>query len=874
VKRHIAILLFAFGSINVLAQSVGIAGTVRGAVADPTGAAVVSATVTLENEFTHYKQVKLTDESGKFVFTNIPPAPYHLLVSAAGFQLSHTDIDVRSTVPIETRVVLAVAAHQETVSVRAEAAMELTPVAHASVDQEVFDKLPTTTIASGLSDIVTQTTPGVVADSNGFFHPLGDHAQMSFSVDNEPITDQQGYIFSTQLPPNAIQALSTIFGATPAEYGDKTSLVITAITRSGLGQSQPHGDFSTEYGSFGTVAQSASAGFGNDKFGNFTALNWTRSGRFLDPPEYQTIHDIGNNENIFDRLDYQPRPADALHLNLFLARSWFQIPSTYDQLPQPYNSVPSPQDQRQQVRAINIAPGWVHTVNPAMLVTINPYYRQNLVAYYPSADEFSDQPVTLAQHRHLTNFGINADVAYSKGRHNAKAGVQINQTNLLEDFTLGVTDWTYNAVCLDDQGNSVYEPAILDPNDCATAVGPDGNPLQANPNLAPGLIPYDLTRGGTLFHFHQGAQIKEQAAFVQDSVKFGKFTLDGGLRFDNYDGLSSTTLWQPRVGIGLQPWTGTVLRGSYTRSLETPFNENLVLSSATGAGGLAANVFNAAAAKPMESGRRNQFNTGFRQAVGRKLVLDGDYFWKYTQNAYDLDQVLTTSVVFPIEWRKSKMDGFAIQLTMAETQGFSFFTSLGHTRARVFGPENGGIILDAGNLSDVIVQRVDHDQALQSTTHLQYQLPKRLPWLSLLWRYDSGIVSGAIPDLASLLALDSDQQQMIGFYCNGQTATLSHPITNSACPANSTNFGSALVNIPAPGTENDDKNPSRVKPRNLFDPAIGSDDLFHTDRVKWTARFTVLNLTNKVAMYNFLSTCSGTHFVAPRTYRGEIGITF
>ena len=143
-----------------------------------------------------------------------------------------------------------------------------------------------------------------------------------------------------------------------------------------------------------------------------------------------------------------------------------------------------------------------------------------------------------------------------------------------------------------------------------------------------------------------------------------------------------------------------------------------------------------------------------------------------------------------------------------------------------------------------------------------------------MWRYDSGIVSGAVPDLASLLALDSDQQQMIGFYCNGETATLSHPITSSACPANSTNFGSALVNIPAPGTENDDKNPSRVKPRNLFDPAIGSDDLFHTDRVKWTARFTVLNLTNKVAMFNFLSTCSGTHFVAPRTYRGEIGITF
>ena len=129
MKRHVAVLLFAFGSINVLAQSVGIAGTVRGAVADRTGAAVVSASVTLENEFTHYKQVRLTDESGNFVFTDIPPAPYHLFVSAAGFQLSHWDVDVRSTVPIDTKIVLAVAAHQEIVHVRADTPMEL-PLLH------------------------------------------------------------------------------------------------------------------------------------------------------------------------------------------------------------------------------------------------------------------------------------------------------------------------------------------------------------------------------------------------------------------------------------------------------------------------------------------------------------------------------------------------------------------------------------------------------------------------------------------------------------------------------------------------------------------------------------------------------------------------
>ncbi len=92
-----------------------------------------------------------------------------------------------------------------------------------------------------------------------------------------------------------------------------------------------------------------------------------------------------------------------------------------------------------------------------------------------------------------------------------------------------------------------------------------------------------------------------------------------------------------------------------------------------------------------------------------------------------------------------------------------------------------------------------------------------------------------------------------------------------------------FVNIPAAGTENDDKNPARIKPRNLFDLGVGTDNLFralrtdnpfHSEKVRWTARFDVLNLTNNVAMYNFLSTCSGTHFVPPRTLRASLGIAF
>jgi hypothetical protein len=41
--------------------------------------------------------------------------------------------------------------------------------------------------------------------------------------------------------------------------------------------------------------------------------------------------------------------------------------------------------------------------------------------------------------------------------------------------------------------------------------------------------------------------------------------------------------------------------------------------------------------------------------------------------------------------------------------------------------------------------RIDHDEKFNQTTHLQYQIGKRGPWVGFNWRYDSGLVAGAVP---------------------------------------------------------------------------------------------------------------------------------
>jgi hypothetical protein len=846
-------LLFCFSPVSYATER---GGTIKGSVFDPSGAVVPQATVAIQNTLSGYQQRTITDADGGFTFNNVPPNPYRLEVIAPGFETYQQNVSVRTSVPIHLKISLVIAGVAITVQVQSSAeVLENVPYAHEDLTNQVFSKLPVLSPGSGLNDVITLSTPGVVADSNGFFHPLGDHAQTTFSIDGQPVSDQQSKLFSTQVPLNAISSMELITGAPSAEFGDKTSLVVNAVTESGLGK-KPFGSFGLQYGSFGSPSEEASLGWGNSKYGNFVVVNTSRSGRFLDSPELQPIHDIGNNETFFDHFDYKLNDDDTFHLNLMGARNWFQIPNTFDQ--------PN-QDQRQKAITYNLAPSFQHAFSATTQLNVNAFFRQDQVHYYPSADPFLDTPATIAQSRRLTNFGIKGDISYVKGIHNLKVGTQIMQTRLREDFSLGITDPSFNAICVDQAGNPQALPSITNPTLCAAAG------FLSNPALQPGLVPFDLTRGGTLFNFNGSANINEFAGYAEDDITFKGFTLSPGLRVDRYIGLSKATGVQPRMGFSyLVKPTGTVLRFAYSRTFETPYNENLVLSSATGSGGLATNVFGAFGSQPLQPGKRNQYNAGLQQSLGRFFILNGDYFWKFTDNAFDFDTLFNTPITFPISWRQSKIDGFSLRLATTNVHGIQAEFVAGHTRARFFPPEVGGLIFNSP--LDTSVFRIDHDQAFQQTTNIRYQRPHNGPWFSFTWRYDSGEVAGAVTSLSDALGLTADQQAAIGFFCGNQTATLTNPITSCT----GSNFGATRLIIPAPGTFNPDLNPPRIAPRNLFDVGIGTDNLFHrgSDKARTALRFSVLNLTNNVALYNFLSTFSGTHFVSPRTYQAEIRLIF
>src|ERR1035437_2809210 len=327
----LGVLAFAF-THRVLGQSLGNAGTIAGVVADPAGATVVKAVVTIHNPISDYKQSTTTASDGSFRLVNIPPNQYHLEVRASSFAVFSQDVIIRNSLPVQIKAALEIAGAQTTVTVEASGGdlLEVNPSDHVNADRAQLSKLPAIDPGAGLSQAIPYSSGGVAADGNGSFHPLGDHAQVSFVIDGQPISDQQSKVFSTQLPTSAVQSMELDTGSPGAEFGDKTSLVAQVTTRSGLGTGRPFGSFDTTYGSFGNVGGSMGLGLGTEKYGNFFALDGVRSGRFLDSPELTPIHDKGNNQTFFDRFDYVPASKDIFHLNLFAARNWIQIPNTYD----------------------------------------------------------------------------------------------------------------------------------------------------------------------------------------------------------------------------------------------------------------------------------------------------------------------------------------------------------------------------------------------------------------------------------------------------------------------------------------------------------------------------------------------------------------
>jgi hypothetical protein len=912
ILRILPLFILFLASAGAFAQG-GNAGAIRGTVTDPSGAVIPGATVNLTNSTSGLNRTTTSDAQGQFVFTNVPFNPYRIDVSAPNFAPLSQNVEIRSVVGITSKLVLRIATAAQTVTVEASGDLiENDPTFHTDVDRDLFIKVPMESESSTLSSLVTETTPGVAADSNGLFHGLGDHASNSFSVDGQSITDQQSKVFSNQIPADSIQSIEVISGAPPAEYGGKTSLVIVATTRSGQGITKPTGSVSSSYGAFGSATAGFDLAYGKKNWGNFIEVDGLNSGRFLDPPEFAVFHDKGNEENVFDRIDYTFSATDSLHLDLNYSRSWFQTPNAYDSLnvqnvvgggvsATPVFANVGDTDQRSKIQTINISPTYTRVVSNDAVFNLGGFVRKDFYHYYPSGNPLEDlgpsnlQTSSISQSRTLNNSALHSDYSYVKGRNNLKIGAQYGQTFLNENDSLGVVDPTYNSPCVDANGNPL--PGYSSLSQCP------GGAAGQNPAYLPLLAPYDLTRGGAFYNFIGHTDVKELALYIQDQITAGNWLFNVGLREDVYNGLTAANQAEPRTGIAynIKP-SATVLRISYARTLETPFNENLVLSSTGCSNAVLAPLLlcTPGVSGILNPGYRNEFHAGIQQAFGKRIVISGEYIWKYTHNAFDFSVLGNTPITFPIDWHNSKIPGYAANVEIPAYHNFSAYLITSSVAARFFPPQVAGAGATVG--SSGLPFRIDHDEKFNQNSHIQYTLSRGRflngLWGGFNWRFDSGLTAGSVPcyNLFSndpnsacgtpdsptsttlngqpaviLSGLTADEQFQAGLTCNGVKATPTTPLP-AVCPASE--YSSTLVDIPMPGKGDADKDPPRIQHRDLFDASIGKNNIFHADRYKVDLDLTAINVTDKYALYNFLSTFSGTHYVTPRALTAKVTLNF
>ena len=185
--------------------------------------------------------------------------------------------------------------------------------------------------------------------------------------------------------------MEIITGVAPAEYGDKSSLVVHIVTKSGLDQPKPTGSVSFGYGSFKSPTADVNVGGGSHTVGNFLSLSGMRTDRFLDPPEFQALHDDGQPV-VALRSSRRPRRRDghvpsqragrplgvrrAEHLRCRRARP---------------GAAPERSTRSTSRRATRRSSARRRCSRPTRFV------RQDHLTYTPSADPFADQPARSAR---------------------------------------------------------------------------------------------------------------------------------------------------------------------------------------------------------------------------------------------------------------------------------------------------------------------------------------------------------------------------------------------------------------------------------------------------------------------------------------------
>ena len=742
---------------------------------DPAGRAVVT-NVHLVSEANQYEAMLRTGIDGALTLERVPFGFYRLDITQPGFAPLLRTVEIRSLLAVTLPIHLTLATVVQ--AVRVDASTTLLDAHQAgSVEQ-----IGSTTIAERLGSIpgrslqdLVNSQPGWLYEGNAVLHPRGSEYQTQFVVDGVPLTDNRSPSFGPEIEADDAQSISIYTAGIPAEYGRKLGGVVEVNTAQDV-QPGLRGKVVLSGGSYQTAGAFAEGQFtsGRDTIGGSASGSMTD--HYLNPVVPQNYSNTGTLGDFSGRYQRDVTGDDRLVLSVRHELSRYDLPN---------EQVQQAAGQRQtaeNLETMGIA-AYNHVFSTRTLAEFHGMVRDNANSFYSNPQS---TPIQVFQQNRFREGYLRGNASLAGPHQEWKCGVESDNTYLHENTSYVITDPTQ----FDDDTPQTFAFVAQRP---------------------------DL----------------EQAAFAQDLIQWGNWTVNAGVRFDHYQLLIKKRAVDPRLAISRYfSAAGLVVHVSYDRVFETPSYENLLLSSSTAVEALAPNTF---LRLPVQPSQGNYYEAGVSKTIFDKIRLDANYFRRAVNNYADDDQIQNTTISFPIAFRKAVVYGAEAKIEVPDVHGFSGVLSYSYEVGNAWNPVTGGLFLgdDATAAQTQLTGHFPDSQDQRNTVRgrVRYQVRPKF-WIAGGIQSDSGLP----------FEFDGDPNTVLAQY--GQ-AVLSR------------------INL----------KPGRILPTVQFSASVGVQ-VYHSEHIKAELQADGQNLTDILNVVDFGGLFSGNAIGPSRNTMLRLRVTF
>ena len=737
-------------------------GDLRVRVMDASGLPLQSS-VELLSEGNQFHTEYQTDAAGVLLVRRLPFGSYRLIVTREAFAPFSTIIQIQSTQSLDVPVTLSVAPLQSTVTVRAGDTLidthQTTSVQR--VGSETIRMQSLALPGRAIPELV-DSQPGWLMEANGVLHPRGSEYQTQYVIDGLPVTDNRSPAFAPAIDAETVQTLSIRTGGYPAEYGRKLGGVIEVVT-SDVGPAGFHGSAVGSLGSFSTRSGDASAGYLGRRGLFIVTGGAAATDRYLDPPVEENFTNHGSTKYASARVDVDLSGSDRAGAIVRTGTSRFHVPNELMQ------QVAGQRQDRDNDETAGLF-SYQHIFGQRATFDVRSMGRSVSATLASNA---ASVPIRADQDRGFHEFYLKGTATGLARAHEWKVGGDVSRARVRERFSYAITD------------------AAAFPSDVPAS-----------------------------FDFADERHSHEIALFGQDRVSIRQWTINAGLRWDDYSFIIDDHALSPRLSVAWAPVGDLVFRASYDRAFQTPAIENLLLASSPATERLRAHVVHL----PVPPSRGDFYETGVSKGLGGIARLDATYFHRYATQFADDDVLLNTGVSFPVALAAATVNGVDIKLDVPATRRVSGSVAYSWMRGFEQLPVTGGLFLDddaAELLTSAETFPMTQDQRHTLRARASYRVSDPV-WVTLASAYGSG--------LPFEFTGDRDEAEA--------------------------QYGERIA-------DRENLDAGRVRPRLSFDLSAGARLTRSAPRLR--LQVDVRNITNRLDVINFAGLFSGTALAPPRS---------